>query len=112
MIKIKTILYFSFTLLLSSCSVHKGSFDCKAHKGIGCESVSKVNELVDDDKLDEFTNGTTNKKSSNKTCSCQDAKLKNKKASDPNEEKITIHFNQYKEKGIIHKESEIEVGAK
>ena len=62
MIKIKKILFLSFTLLLSSCSVYKRSFDCKAHKGIGCESVSKVNELVDDDRLDEFTDGITDKK--------------------------------------------------
>ena len=109
------ILFLSITLFLSSCSVYKGSFDCKAHKGIGCESVSKVNELVDDNKLDEFIETRSNKKKSKK-CPCQNSaseKQADTKVGDKNEaEKITIYFNEYKEKGVTYKESEIEVGAK
>lgn len=109
------ILFLSLTLLLSSCSVYKGSFDCKAHKGIGCESVSKVNELVDDNKLDEFIGGQNSNKKSKK-CPCQNSpseKQADTKIVAENEaEKITIHFNEYKEKGVTYKESEIEVGAK
>jgi len=124
MMKIITnkILFLSVTLLLNGCSVYKGSFDCKSHKGIGCESVSKVNELINDDKLDEFTDNVAAKNTSNKKkkCSCQDSP--NKKSTNINKEintyaqeeyeKITIHFNQYQEKGITHKESEVEVDAK
>ena len=77
MMKIITnkILFLSVTLLLNGCSVYKGSFDCKSHKGIGCESVSKVNELINDDKLDEFTDNVASKNTSNKKkkCSCQDS---------------------------------------
>ena len=117
MIKIitKRILFLSVTLLLSSCSVYKGSFDCKPHKGIGCESVSKVNELVNDDKLDEFIDNKSGKKVSNKKqCSCQGSSDKKSTytEAEAEKEKITIHFNQYQERGITYKESEVEVIAK
>ena len=100
-------------LLLTSCSVYKGSFDCNAHRGIGCESVSKVNELVNDDRLDEFTENHQGKKASNKNCPCKESKQQavRNQVIDPDQEKITIHFNEYQESGITHKESEIEVGA-
>ena len=115
MIKIitKRILFLSVTLLLSSCSVYKGSFDCKPHKGIGCESVSKVNELVNDDKLDEFIDNKSGKKVSNKKqCSCRGSSDKKSTDTEVGKEKITIHFNQYQERGITYKESEVEVIAK
>lgn len=115
MIKIitKRILFLSVTLLLSSCSVYKGSFDCKPHKGIGCESVSKVNELVNDDKLDEFIDNKSGKKVSNKKqCSCQGSSDKTSTDTEEEKEKITIYFNQYQERGITYKESEVEVTAK
>lgn len=115
MIKIitKRILFLSVTLLLSSCSVYKGSFDCKPHKGIGCESVSKVNELVNDDKLDEFIDNKSGKKVSNKKqCSCQGSSDKTLTDTEEEKEKITIYFNQYQERGITYKESEVEVTAK
>ena len=41
-------------LMLTSCSVYKSSFDCKPGKGIGCESVSRVNDLLDNDELDAY----------------------------------------------------------
>ena len=115
MIKIitKRILFLSVTLLLSNCSVYKGSFDCKPHKGIGCESVSKVNELVNDDKLDEFIDNVSGKKVSNKKqCSCQGSSDKKSTDTEAGKEKITIHFNQYQERGVTYKESEVEVTAK
>ena len=71
----KRILFLSVTLLLSGCSVYKGSFDCKSHKGIGCESVSKVNELINDDKLDEFTDNVAVKNASNKDNLTEQQKL-------------------------------------
>ena len=100
--------------LLSNCAVYKGSFDCKANKGIGCASVSRVNELVDDGKLEQFIDDKSAKKQTNK-CSCQIAKQENNtqnRETKKREEKITIHFNEYQEKGITHKSSEIEVTAK
>jgi hypothetical protein len=109
----KRILFLSLALFLSSCSVYKGSFDCKPHKGIGCESVSKVNELVNDDKLDEFIDNASGKKVSNKKqCSCQGSSDKTSTDTGEEKEKITIHFNQYQERGITYKESEVEVIAK
>ncbi len=32
--------------LLSACSVSKENFDCPAGKGVGCRSISEVNEMV------------------------------------------------------------------
>ena len=108
------ILYLSFLLLLGGCSVYKGSFDCPAKKGIGCESVSKVNELINDDRLDEFTENLEVKKKKKCACNKNAAVVVNQQIRDneKNEEKITIYFNQYQEKGILHKKSEVEVGIK
>lgn len=30
----------------SGCSVHKMNFECKGVKGLGCKSVSEVNEII------------------------------------------------------------------
>jgi hypothetical protein len=109
------IFFLSLISLLSGCSVYKGSFGCKPHKGVGCESVSRVNELINDNELDEFIANRDGVKKTKK-CGCQSASSKElaKEKSDivDEAEKITIHFNEYKEKGVIYKESEIEVGAK
>jgi hypothetical protein len=129
-------LVLSLIVGLSGCSIYKGQFDCAAKKGIGCESVSKVNELIDDDELDEFTEGVNgsgkkgSKKSVNKFgtkggggCNCgredcgdnlssTSSTSGTASGSSPTSgvaEKMTIHFNEYQEKGIKHKESEIEV---
>lgn len=48
--------------MLTSCSVYKNSFDCKPGKGIGCESVSRVNDLLDDDELDAYIDRKYGKK--------------------------------------------------
>ena len=108
----------SITLLLSGCSVYKGSFDCKPHKGVGCESVSKVNELINDNKLEEYIEDASGKKS--RRSSCQNPECRKSTNADngintetlAEQEKITIHFNEHRERGVTYKESEIEVGAK
>ncbi len=111
----------SITLLLSGCSVYKGSFDCKPHKGVGCESVSKVNELVNDNKLDEYIEDASGKKSRRSSCQEPECRKSTNSTNADNgmntetlaeQEKITIHFNEYRERGVTYKESEIEVGAK
>lgn len=103
-----------FVILLSGCSVYKGNFDCKPKKGVGCEPVSKVNELINDDRLDEFTENLGVKKK----CGCDKndnivAKDNREVKQQPvNSEKMTIHFNEYQDKGVIYKKSEVEVGVK
>jgi type IV conjugative transfer system lipoprotein TraV len=37
--------------LLISCGVHKMNFECQGGQGVGCQSVSKVNDLVNKDLL-------------------------------------------------------------
>jgi hypothetical protein len=103
-----------FLVLVSGCSVYKGSFDCKPKKGVGCEPVSKVNELINDDRLDEFTENLEVKKK----CGCNKGEataVKNDvvdKHQSVDSEKITIHFNEYQDRGVIYKKSEVEVGVK
>ena len=41
------ILFVITSIILSSCGTHKMHFDCKASSGMGCKSVSEVNESVD-----------------------------------------------------------------
>lgn len=41
------------TLSITNCSMYKNEFDCPANKGLGCISVSHVNDLVNDGVLDD-----------------------------------------------------------
>lgn len=40
---------FMFIILMNAagCALYKAEFDCKYEKGLGCKSISEVNELVD-----------------------------------------------------------------
>ncbi len=52
----KPVMILLISFLLGGCfSVYKDTFNCKSRPGIGCESVTMVNELVDEEQLDEFT---------------------------------------------------------
>ena len=39
-------------LLLTSCATTRETFDCKYSKGVGCHSITEVNAMVNDGKLD------------------------------------------------------------
>lgn len=43
--------------LLSGCSVYRGNFDCPPGPSVGCEPVSLVNDLVNENALDEYVRG-------------------------------------------------------
>ena len=63
----KLILIVLITPLLNSCGVHKMNFDCQGGKGVGCQRVSRVNDLVNRDMLKSEINTANNK--SKKPCS-------------------------------------------
>lgn len=52
----KYIFLFSI-LLLTSCNIHKATFDCGSHKGAGCKSVSEVNEIVNHNRVSNLVRG-------------------------------------------------------
>ena len=39
-------------IVLSGCSAYNNKFDCPYGEGLGCASVSKVNRLIDQNKID------------------------------------------------------------
>ena len=41
----------SLSLCLCACSTTSETFDCKAGKGVGCKSISEVNQMVDDARV-------------------------------------------------------------
>jgi hypothetical protein len=45
---LKSYLSLSLCILLAGCSLPSESFDCKEGKGVGCKSISQVNQLVND----------------------------------------------------------------
>lgn len=47
----KLFIFVSITLALSSCSSYKETFDCPPCRGIGCESITNINDLVNKDKV-------------------------------------------------------------
>lgn len=104
------------SFLVKGCGVYKGSFECKAGKGVGCESVSKVNELINEEKLDDFIEeGTKGSRSKNEGSTCSkkgEGKLDEvvEEKGKRNVEKFKIYFNEYRDGGgVIHKPSEVEV---
>ncbi|OJW55214.1 MAG: hypothetical protein BGO67_00465 [Alphaproteobacteria bacterium 41-28] len=38
-------------LVLSSCTPYSETFDCPPGRGVGCQSLSKVNQMVEDEQL-------------------------------------------------------------
>ncbi len=51
MIPFFKIVLISTAFFLNACAVSKESFDCPAGKGVGCRSISQVNEMVNQNKL-------------------------------------------------------------
>ena len=43
-------------LLLTGCAVTKETFDCKYSKGVGCRSITEVNTMLNDGKLNVSLN--------------------------------------------------------
>ena len=39
---------------LSACAKVQSGFDCPFGKGVGCRSITQVNQMVDDEKFDEL----------------------------------------------------------
>ncbi|MHB1910420.1 MAG: type IV conjugative transfer system lipoprotein TraV [Nitrososphaerales archaeon] len=39
--------------LLGGCAIYDQSFDCEAGKGVGCKSISEVNDLINQGNLDK-----------------------------------------------------------
>ena len=75
---------------LAGCSNSKNTFDCSPARGIGCESVSKVNELINKENLDVFIAEQN----------CKNCKKPNKK---PQSAPIVIHFEKYvDDTGVVH----------
>ena len=50
----KTTSILAIAVLLSGCAAYGGKFSCSPGEGLGCESVSTVNELLYDNELDDF----------------------------------------------------------
>ncbi len=86
------ILFASF--FLSGCfSVYKDTFNCKPKPGIGCESVSLVNELVDEEKLDEFIE----KEKRCKKCTPQIHKISQSTIQPKNEMRVLFRSDEEQE---------------
>jgi hypothetical protein len=105
----------SLLMNISACSVYKSQFDCTPGKGVGCHSVSKVNDLINDDSLDDFIAGnlvtktnSTVENAAPQSHSYQKAEKQNngktqKPEENQNKEKVSIFFAEYQdEKGVIH----------
>lgn len=87
----KKILFISL-LFLTACS-HNNSFQCPAVNGVGCESVTTVNNLINNDSLDEYIAFKADPKA------CKNCKKDHLKQP----EQIVVHFESYVDDvGIKH----------
>ncbi len=79
-------------LLLTSCSSHNKAFQCPAADGVGCESVSTVNNLISSNSLDEYI-----------TFKADQSARKTHKKEHALRKQTIIHFESYKdEAGVMH----------
>lgn len=112
---IKVSLMIFLLMSISACSVYKSQFDCAPGKGVGCYSVSKVNDLINYGQLDDFIEGKLVTKTNSAVESAfpqfhphQKAEKQNNRKTqiaqeNQNKEKVSIFFAEYQdEKGVIH----------
>lgn len=59
---IKHILFMTSFTMLSACTPYTESFDCPPGRGVGCQSLSTVNQMVEDGKLPLEDDSTDRKK--------------------------------------------------
>jgi len=52
-----TALSVSLSLILGACSTTSETFDCKAGSGVGCKSISEVNQMIDEQVRGKETAG-------------------------------------------------------
>lgn len=111
------ILFLTALMSVSSCGIYKSQFDCLPGKGVGCESVSKVNDLINDEALDAFVEAkeeTRSQKSREQKCiDCKNSNFaqreeiksrpSNRQLKSHAKEKVTVWFKEYKdERGVVH----------
>jgi conjugal transfer pilus assembly protein TraV len=65
MSKIKMTLFLSLCLCLNGCSTPKSSFDCSYSKGVGCHSITEVNDMVNKGDFDKETSIQSSMKTDN-----------------------------------------------
>jgi hypothetical protein len=87
----------TLTFLLSSCSGYKSNFDCAPGKGVGCESVNFVNDLINHDELDDYL---STKKS--KRCKYEHNALKQPETGEPIKVWIREHTDSNNVKHEAH----------
>lgn len=62
--KIYKVFLITFSLTLSGCmGVYEGGFECPAGVGVGCKSISEVNDLVNAGELPQKTSSLSTQKS-------------------------------------------------
>lgn len=47
----------SLSIILGACSTTSETFDCKAGNGVGCKSISEVNQMIDEQGRGKETTG-------------------------------------------------------
>lgn len=48
---LKQVIFLTSLMALSACTPYMESFDCPPGRGVGCQSLSSVNQMVEDGKL-------------------------------------------------------------
>lgn len=56
----KYIILMTSLLFLTACTSYKEGFDCEAVSGVGCRSISEVDKMIDEGKIE--ADDTSNKK--------------------------------------------------
>lgn len=70
---IKNILFCFLMLFLTGCAVSNDSFDCKYSKGVGCHSITEVNSMVNQGKLNVESTEPVSNTASSSVAICPDS---------------------------------------
>ena len=81
-------------LTLAGCNTHKMNFDCRAQNGMGCKSVSEVNETLDKPGHTQRASISTDSLAENFSSTVLQGGSENK-SEQPNTTQVTRSQEQY-----------------
>lgn len=79
-------------LFSSGCSMYKNRSECPLQSTISCQPASKINELINENKLEDFTRQQNCK---DKACRSERAVSKEERVISKNGEWAEVYFNSY-----------------
>lgn len=103
---LKIVCLLAVVINTSGCALYSKEFDCKVDKGLGCKSISEVNQLVDNGALKEVRENKSVNFPANAVCSLPIGLSDQAKIQRVQEEHLRVWIAPYQdEQGNFHEAS-------